>query len=43
MEITDEKTRSAAIPSLLVLVIMVSVGPFGDMIQGSASSVLDAF
>lgn len=30
MEIADDKTRSVAIPSLFVLVIMVSVGPFGD-------------
>jgi DHA1 family bicyclomycin/chloramphenicol resistance-like MFS transporter len=30
MEITDDKTRYAAIPSLFVLVLMVSVGPFGD-------------
>jgi DHA1 family bicyclomycin/chloramphenicol resistance-like MFS transporter len=30
MQIADDKTRSAAIPSLFILVIMVSVGPFGD-------------
>jgi DHA1 family bicyclomycin/chloramphenicol resistance-like MFS transporter len=30
MEIADDKIRSVAIPSLFVLVIMVSVGPFGD-------------
>ena len=38
MEISDDKARYAAIPSLFVLVIMVSVDPFGDMIQGLASS-----
>jgi hypothetical protein len=43
MESSDDKARYAAIPSLFVLVIMVSVGPFGDIIQGSASLVFNAF
>ena len=30
MAISDDTTRYAAIPSLFVLVLMVSVGPFGD-------------